>query len=73
LVHGSPQVVPIAPDLHEYLIQVPHISQPPLSTFELSCVLRPELPAPRILEARPLLLTWSCQSTRYPRNKERLS
>ena len=46
LVHGSPQVVPFAPDLHEYLVQVPHIAQPPLSTLELSCLLRPELPAP---------------------------
>ena len=46
LVHGSPKVAPLATDLHEHLVQVPLFAQPPLSTFELSCVLGPELPAP---------------------------
>ena len=46
LIDGPPEIVALALDVHEDLVQVPHISQPPLSTLELSRVLGPELPAP---------------------------
>jgi len=44
LIHGPPETVPLAPDLHEVFVQMPHVTQPALATFQLSCVLRSELP-----------------------------
>jgi hypothetical protein len=46
LIDGPPEIVLLTSDLHEYLVQVPHVAQLPLSTFEFLCVLGPELPAP---------------------------
>jgi hypothetical protein len=46
LVHGPPEIVPLALDLHEDFIQVPHVSQTTLVMSKHPRVLRPELPAP---------------------------
>lgn len=46
LIHGPPQVVALAPDLHEDFVQVPPVTQPTLATLQPSCVLRSELAAP---------------------------
>jgi hypothetical protein len=46
LVHGPPEIVPLALDLHEDFIQVPHVSQTTLVMSKHPRVLRPELPTP---------------------------
>jgi hypothetical protein len=46
LIDGTPEIVAPTLDVHEDFVQVPHISQPPLSRLQLSSVLGPELPAP---------------------------
>jgi hypothetical protein len=45
LVDGPPQIVALAPDLHEDLVEVPDISEPSLATLEIACVFGSELPA----------------------------
>ena len=44
LIHGPPEIVPLAPDFHEDFVQVPHVTQLALATLQLSCILRSELP-----------------------------
>jgi len=44
LVHCPPQVVALAPNLHEHLTQVPHVTQATLAALELPCMLGTELP-----------------------------
>ncbi len=46
LVHGSPQIMELAPDLHEDLVQMPHVTKSTLSTLELPSVLGSKLPTP---------------------------
>ena len=46
LVHGPPEIVPLALDVHEDFIQVPHVSQTTLATSKHPRVLRSELPTP---------------------------
>lgn len=46
LVDGPPQVVSLAPDLHEDLIQVPHVAESTVATSERLGVFGSELPAP---------------------------
>jgi hypothetical protein len=45
-VYGTPQVVALAPDRHEDLVQVPHVTQLTLSIPEPPSVLGSELPTP---------------------------
>jgi hypothetical protein len=46
LIDSPPEIMPLAPDVHKELVQVPDVSPTTLPMFELSCVLGPELPAP---------------------------
>ena len=46
LVHSAPEILPLALDRHEELVQVPCVAQATFSPLELSCVLRTKLPRP---------------------------
>jgi hypothetical protein len=46
LIDGPPEVVPLALDIHEELVQVPNVSQLPLSAPEPPGVAWAELPTP---------------------------
>jgi hypothetical protein len=46
LVDGSPEIVTLAPDVHEQLVQMPDVSSSTLPTSEVASVVESELLTP---------------------------
>ena len=46
LIHGAPQILELTVDRDEDFVQEPRISESTLSSLQLPCVVRAELPAP---------------------------
>jgi hypothetical protein len=46
LVDGTPEVLPLALDVHDEFVQVPGVTQPPFPRLQTASLLSADLPAP---------------------------